>query len=153
MPRQPEQHRSPRWGAALRGEAPPVQAKSGEEPVRDEDMAPPAETADGAQPVADPEDNRFMSDRDRNGAARWEREEWRGRGDFEDTDFRARGKPWDWDNTGDAPAARFGEERRFYAGLPGERERGGVDKPDDDRAPGRGDGASRGLRDRWGRKS
>lgn len=153
MARQPKQDRSPRWGDSLHADTPPSARPVDDEPVLDDDLAPPAEAGDAApEALPDAGDSEFMSDRDRSGAARWEREQWRGRGDFEDTDFRARGKPWDWDNTGDSPAARFGEERRFYAGLPGERERGGIDNPDDHRAPGRGDGAAKGLRDSWGRK-
>lgn len=164
---------SPRWGAFLHGENPGYTTRHVDrEPLYDEDLpstigaeqAPDLEARQERQQryrwdrsperfEPEPGDNEFMSDRDRYGAARWEQEEWRGRGDFEDTDFRQQGKPWDWDNTGDSPAARFHEDQRFYAGVPGERERGGVDDPDDDRAPGRGDRAARGMRNRWGRRS
>ena len=145
---------SPRWGAFLHGENPGYTTRHVDrEPLYDEDLS----STIGAERLerfeTDAGDNQFMSDRDRFGAARWEQEEWRGRGDFEDTDFRQQGKPGDWDNTGDSPAARFHEDQRFYAGVPGERERGGVDDPDDDRAPGRGDRASRGLSNRWDGRS
>jgi hypothetical protein len=149
MDRRNERRPSPRWGSFLHGDQPGYVARHhvDREPVYDEDLAPSRDTR-GER--SDHDDSRFMSDRDREGAARWEREEWRGRGDFEDTDFRTQGRPGDWDNTWDSPAARFGEERRFYAGVPGERERGGTDEPGDERAPGRGDDSSRGRRRPWG---
>jgi hypothetical protein len=146
MDRRNERRPGPRWGEFLHGEQPGRVARHRVDhaPVYDEDLAP------SRGPRGIQRDDRFMSDRDRHGAARWEREEWRGRGDFEDTDFRTQGRPWDWDNTGDTPASRFGEQRRFYAGVPGERERGGTDEPGDERAPGRGDDSSRGRRRPWG---
>lgn len=54
---------------------------------------------------------RPMNDRDRDVAQRWEREQLRGRDGFEDTDFRMRGAPGDWDATG-----RFDDEEAFYSG-------------------------------------
>ncbi len=59
-----------------------------------------------------------LDDRDRGVAQRMEREQMRGRSDFMDTDFRARGAPGDWDNTG-----RFDGEEAFFSGSV--REQGG----------------------------
>lgn len=63
---------------------------------------------------------RRTPDRDRDVAERIEREQMRGRSDFMDTDFRARGTPGDLDNIG---RAGFGDEEPFYSGSvrdPGE---------------------------------
>lgn len=61
---------------------------------------------------------RSLDDRDRGVAQRMQREQMRGRTDFTDTDFRARGAPGDWDNTG-----RFDGEEAFFSGSV--REQGG----------------------------
>ncbi len=55
------------------------------------------------------------NDRDRDVAEVWQREQMRGRGDFADTDFRARGAPGDQDNTG-----RIDGEEAFFSGSVGD---------------------------------
>lgn len=61
---------------------------------------------------------RPLDDRDRDVAERWQREQMRGRTDFADTDFRARGAPGDWDNTGRS------DEEAFFSGSV--RDQGGA---------------------------
>lgn len=83
------------------------------DPERDRDVDEDLVMRDDDHGIRREERNaqRPVNDRDRDVAERWEREQMRGRTDFADTDFRARGAPGDWDNTG-----RFDGEEAFLSG-------------------------------------